>query len=322
MRNMHTRTMKYLCMFLTAVCIVSLIGCREKAIEEGEYNNITYEVTASEDVGTVRPNDPVVLEPVAGGEVTYGNETVELDATNVSEGYIIITYSGENEKVKMQLTGPDNVTYTYNILEKTAVIPITSGSGKYSATIYENISGSQYSTLFSTDMDLTVTNELGPYLYPNQYVNFNKDSAIVPKAKELAEGCKTDLEVVTSVYSFIVSNVTYDKDKLEAAEKTYLPDPDEVLATKRGFCFDYAALMVSMLRSQRIPARMEIGYAGDVYHAWLSVYIDDQGWVSGMIEFNGTDWTLMDPTFAANMSNSKLKSFIGEGSNYVTKYVY
>ncbi|MBO4901441.1 MAG: transglutaminase domain-containing protein [Lachnospiraceae bacterium] len=322
MLNLHSETMKYMCLFLAVVCLYTLIGCKEKAIEEGEINNITYEVTASEDIATVRPNEPLVLEPVAGGEVVYGNDTVSIDATNAAEGYIIIEYTGANEKVKMQLTGPDGVTYTYNLMSQSAVIPITSGNGSYSATIYENISGSQYSTLFTTDMDLTVTNAMGPYLYPNQYVNFNKDSAIVPKAKELAEGAKTDLEVVTAVYSFVVGNVTYDKEKFEAAEKTYLPNVDEVLSTKRGFCFDYSALMCSMLRSQQIPARMEIGYAGDVYHAWLSVYIDDKGWVSGIIEFNGTDWTLMDPTFAANTSNAKLKSFIGDGSNYVTKYVY
>ncbi len=322
MRNLHSRTMKYLCFFLSAVCVFLLIGCREKAIAEGECGSITYEITAAEDVGTVRPNDPVVLEPVATGEVVYGNETVSIDASNASEGYLVISYTGSSPKVKIQVCGPDGVTYTYNLLTEGAVFPITSGNGSYSVTVFENIEGSQYSTLFATDMDLNVTNTFGPYLYPNQYVNFNKDSAIVPLAKDLAAGAKSDMEVVTAIYSYVVSNITYDKDKLEAAEKTYLPDVDEVLSTKRGFCFDYSALMASMLRSQRIPARMEIGYAGDVYHAWLSVYLDEIGWVNGMIEFNGTDWTLMDPTFAANMSNSKLKSFIGDGSNYTTKYVY
>ena len=34
-----------------------------------------------------------------------------------------------------------------------------------------------------------------------------------------------------------------------------------------------------MLRSQRIPAKLEIGYSGDIYHAWISVYIKDIGWI-------------------------------------------
>ncbi len=324
MRKLRPDTIKYLCLFMSLVCVYTLIGCKEKAIAEGEIDNVTYEITAAEnkDIVSVRSNESVVLEPVASGEVVYGNDTVSIDASNVAEGYIVIDYMGDNQKVKVQLAGPDNVTYTYNLLTPEAVIPITSGNGTYSINVFENISGSQYSTLYTDSFDLTVTNTFGPYLYPNQYVNFNKDSAVVPKAKELAEGATSDMEVVTAIYSYIVNNVTYDKEKFETAEKTYLPNVDEVLSSKRGFCFDYSALMCSMLRSQRIPARMEIGYAGDVYHAWLSVYIDEIGWVNGMIEFNGTDWTLMDPTFAANMSNSKLKSFIGDGSNYTTKYVY
>ena len=51
-------------------------------------------------------------------------------------------------------------------------------------------------------------------------------------------------------------------------------------------------------------------------------YIDEVGWVNGIMEFDGTDWTLMDPTFAATSSEKDLKNFIGDGSNYKTKYIY
>jgi len=50
--------------------------------------------------------------------------------------------------------------------------------------------------------------------------------------------------------------------------------------------------------------------------------VDEIGWVNGIIEFDGTSWSLMDPTFAANSSESSLKKFIGDGSNYTVKYVY
>ena len=30
----------------------------------------------------------------------------------------------------------------------------------------------------------------------------------------------------------------------------------------------------------------------------------------------------MDPTFAANAGTKKIKKFIGDGSNYTTKYIY
>ncbi len=130
------------------------------------------------------------------------------------------------------------------------------------------------------------------------------------------------MEVIGAVYEYVITNIDYDYDKAETVESGYLPNVDKILAQKSGICFDYAAVMAAILRSQRIPTRLEIGYAGDAYHAWVSTYIKDIGWINGIIEFDGKDWTLMDPTFAANSSESDLKEFIGDGSNYATKYVY
>ena len=80
--------------------------------------------------------------------------------------------------------------------------------------------------------------------------------------------------------------------------------------------------MTSMLRSQRIPTRLEVGYAQDAYHAWISVYTEETGWLNGIIEFDGNVWTLVDPTFGANTSDKALKKFIGDGSNYVLQKMY
>lgn len=77
-----------------------------------------------------------------------------------------------------------------------------------------------------------------------------------------------------------------------------------------------------MLRSQGIPARLEVGYAGSAYHAWISAYVEEKGWINGIIEFDGTSWSLMDPTFSANTEREELKRFIGDGSNYLLKFVY
>ena len=92
--------------------------------------------------------------------------------------------------------------------------------------------------------------------------------------------------------------------------------------TGKGICFDYAALMSAMLRSQRIPTKLEVGYSGDVYHAWISCYVDEIGWVDNIIEFDGKNWSIMDPTLAANNSASDVKKYVGNGKNYVTKYTY
>ena len=163
---------------------------------------------------------------------------------------------------------------------------------------------------------------MGPYLYPNQYVNFSAASPCVEKAKELATPCNNDLEVVSNIYNHVINTVTYDYKKAETVQSGYLPNPDDTLATHTGICLDYACLMASMLRSQRIPTHMEVGYAGEVYHAWISTYIQDIGWVNGIIQFDGINWSLMDPTFASSTDAKELKKFIGDGSNYSVKYIY
>ena len=133
-------------------------------------------------------------------------------------------------------------------------------------------------------------------------MNFASSSKAVAKAEALCEKATSDLDAVSFIYNYIVDNITYDNSKADLAISgqltNYISNIDTTLDSKTGICLDYAALMVSMLRSQRIPTRLEVGYAKDAYHAWISTYIKDIGWINGMIEFDGKSWSLMDPTFA------------------------
>lgn len=269
-----------------------------------------------------RDNTPVVLAPTAGGSVIKGNNYVSIDITNASQGYIIVKYLGSVAKVKLQLTGPNGVTYTYTISNAQVVIPLSVGSGTYRVGCYENVSGSSYAQVYQEDIAFNISNTFGPFLYPNYYVNFNASSAVVAKAQSLASGATSDLDTVKRIYDYVTTNISYDYNKAATVNKGYIPNVDATLASGTGICFDYAALMAAMLRSQGIPARLEVGYAGDAYHAWISTYIADVGWINGVVEFKGNTWTLMDPTFAANSSESALRSFIGNGSNYTVKYMY
>ena len=271
-----------------------------------------------------RDNTSVCLKPVASGTELIGNELVTIDISNSSEGYIMVEYLGECSKVKLQITCPNTTTYTYNLSSASGmeVFPLTKDSGSYKLSVFENIEGTQYSTIFSADTEVNIVNQMGPYLYPNQYVNFTDASPCVEKAKALAAPCNNDLEVVSNIYNHVINTITYDYQKAETVQSGYLPNPDETLSTRTGICLDYACLMASMLRSQRIPTHMEVGYAGEVYHAWISTYIQDIGWVNGIIQFDGNNWSLMDPTFASSADAKELKKFIGDGSNYSVKYIY
>ena len=283
-------------------------------------NSATKQSESSQDTKGSRDNTPVVLTGQADGTVTYGSGGVTIDASHISEGYIMVSYTGTNEKVKLQITGPDEVVYTYNLHGDYETFPLTAGSGSYTVGVFENIEGTSYSTLFTQTIDVKIDDEFGPYLYANQYVNFNGDSKVVEKAEELSKPCNDDLEVIEQVYNYMISNFTYDYDKAESVQSGYLPDVDEVFEAQTGICFDYAAVMAAMLRSQRIPTRLEVGYAGDVYHAWISTYIEEQGWVNGIIQFDGKNWELMDPTFAS--TSSKPEDFITNTDEYITKFVY
>ena len=270
-----------------------------------------------------RDNTPVILVPEAPGVEVYGNDLISIDASNSGEGYICVTYVGSSPKVKLQITCPNATTYTYNLTDSsTQVFPLTSESGTYTIGAFENISGSEYSTCFRGDIPVTITNEFGPYLYPNQYVNFNADCQCIGVAQDLAYSANTDLDVVTNVYNYMINNIVYDSELANTVESGYLPDPDRTLTTNKGICLDYSCLMCSMLRSQGIPTHLEVGYASTAYHAWISVFLSDIGWVNGIVEFDGNTWELMDPTFAASASSDELKEFIGDGSNYETKYIY
>lgn len=308
--RMKQTSLVYLFIFL---CCTMLCACGDNE------NGSTATTPQSTEKGT-RDNSSVVYVPEASGTTVQTCDCASVDLSNLSEGYIIADYFGTNNKVKFRVTGPDGVTYTYDLHGGQEVFPLTAGNGSYTIGVFENISETKYSTALSFTVDVTITNEFGPYLYPNQYVNFNTSSLPVSKAVELAYTANTDLEVVENVYNYIISNFTYDYDKAANVVSGYLPVVDEVYQSNTGICFDYAAVMATMLRSQNIPTRLEVGYMGEAYHAWISIYIEDIGWINGIIEFDGATWNLMDPTFAST-SNSP-SDFITEDSKYLTKYVY
>lgn len=265
---------------------------------------------------------PRVLVPTAGGTQVISSGPASIDITNASEGYVVASYSGGCPKVKFQLTGPNGVKYTYNLHGGAEVFPLVAGSGNYEVGIFENIAGNRYSVCMQTNISVNIVNGFGPYLYPNQYVNFNQGSAAVMKGQQLAAGCPGDIDVIKNVYDFVTGNIRYDYNKASAVQSGYISNVDATLSGGSGICLDYAALMASMLRSNGIPTRLEVGYAGTAYHAWISTYLQDAGWVNGVIQFNGNSWSLMDPTFAANCSEKTIKNYIGNGSNYQIKYVY
>ena len=139
----------------------------------------------------------------------------------------------------------------------------------------------------------------------------------------IGSGVSEDDQNVGVIYNYVINHITYDRAKAAKVTSGYLPDLDQVLESKKGICFDYAALMTGMLRSQGVPCKLVIGYAGTAYHAWISVWVEGVGWVENVVYFDGTTWQRMDPTFASTGGQSeKIMAYIGDGQNYSAKYLY
>lgn len=267
---------------------------------------------------------PTILHPQASGKAVQKNSKAIIDYSNAKDGYVMVNYTAATTKrLKAQVKGP-TTTYTYNVTAgKWETFPLSDGNGDYKVTVYENVSGTRYSAVLSTSVKVVLTDEFAPFLRPNQYVDYGVAANTVAKAAELTKGVTDPLIKVQKIYDFVVKNLTYDKQLAATVKSGYLPVLDTVLEKKTGICFDYAALMTGMLRSQGVPCKLVVGYAGKAYHAWISVWTKESGWVNGVIFFNGTTWSRMDPTFASSAKESAyIMKYIRNDQNYTMKYCY
>ena len=281
------------------------------------------EVEADALIGEVPPPTGVVLEPVApGGREERCDEAV-VDYSNAEDGYVMAFYFGETDKrLKVLLKGPD-ATYNYDLPRgQWVVLPLSGGDGHYQTAIYRNVSGSEYAMVMLAEFDVTLKDEFAPFLRPNQYVNYLVAPDTVALGAALCAGLSQPLDKVAAVYDHVVQHIQYDDEKAATVQSGYLPDLDEILRIKKGICFDYAAVMTAMLRSQQVPCKLVVGYAGSIYHAWISVWTEEDGWIDGAIFFDGHVWKRMDPTFVSSAEDrEEILDFVEHG-DYTAKYLY
>ena len=276
---------------------------------------------------------PAGLLPVASGALVKQNSRAVIDYSNTKDGYVMVKFTGTTQtRIKVQILGPSVAAggpkYNYNLpVGQWTTFPLSDGNGQYTVTVLENSTGTKYAQVVSETFQVAMTDEFAPFLRPNQYVNYEAAPNTVAKAAELVGGETDLLKKVEKIYDFVVKNFTYDKQLANTVQSGYLPVLDSVLAAKKGICFDYAALMTGMLRSQGVPCKLVTGYVptnqGQQYHAWISVWSQETGWVEGAIYFNGSSWQRMDPTFASSAnSSSSIMQYIGNGSNYTVDKIY
>lgn len=257
---------------------------------------------------------PKIAVETVEAPVVAENDKALVDYTHASDGYIEVEYKEETtSKLKCQVASNDGAVYTYNLKPgKRETISLTCGAGCYKVTVFRGLGGSKYITVFTTEVSAAIQDINAVYLNSNQYVDWKGAEASVAKAAELCQGLTMDREKINAVYNYVISNLTYDREKAATVQSGYLPVIDDILTKKTGICFDYAALMAGMLRSQGVPCKLVVGNVGgaQVRHAWVQVYANGQ-------------WTRMDPTFASSgMGSASIMQYIGNGENYQDLYFY
>ena len=128
-------------------------------------------------------------------------------------------------------------------------------------------------------------------LEPYQFVFASPLIAITPDTRAYAQSSfpqgRPLLAGALDLIARIFTDFTYDK-----GATTVDTSVDQVLASRKGVCQDFAHLAIGCLRSLGLAARYVSGYletkppqgkikliGADASHAWLSLFIPDTGWV-------------------------------------------
>lgn len=254
-------------------------------------------------------------------DAAEGQNGALIDISRASEGYVGASATAQTRLKLVVAYGQYSQNYDLPADGTPIIAPLTSGNGTYLVRVMQNTTGNSYVELARAEAEVALDDEFAPYLRPNVYCAYSSGSACVSRARELVSGASNQGEALAAVCGWIVENITYDEDKAAqlSGQSGYVPDPDATLASGTGICFDYACLGAAMLRSQGIPTQIVTGNVspGDIYHAWINVYIDGT-WASATFDVRANTWSLVDLTFAAGGSSA----YVGDGETYTPRYVY
>jgi hypothetical protein len=274
------------------LCLTACAGSSPAAPSRAETDSDPAPNERAVEVKKEVPAEPLLL-PEASGTVTFQGNGVTIDASNTDQGYVMVRCEPSKMRLKARIS-TDQQTYYYDLPggDTYSVFPLQMGDGVYTVRVMEQVEKDLYAMRFGTDIEVRLSDETLPFLYPNQYVWYDGTTKAVQKAAELAEGLSSDEEIAKQFYKFVVKHMTYDRKKAESVEKGYLPNVDEALDTGMGICFDYAELLAVMLRSRGIPAKMLIGTVtkANLYHSWNSVYLNGEWvWMDATLDGKGYD---------------------------------
>ena len=291
--------------------------------------------SAPEQDDTYTRTPPPVAMPSFGGVEEYWNDdgtrNVVADLTNTADGYVAVRLNAPGVAQAYFRVQKDDYLYNYflDTNGEDQYYPLAMGDGNYTFSVFLNVVDDQYEQFLTAGKYVELNSEFAPFLVPSEIVDYTPDSAAVQESYTIAEHAKDNLEVVQQVYWWISQNITYDTAKaetLQAGPTVYLPDVDETLQTKKGICYDYAALAAAMLRANAIPCKLIMGQVDTgegqmLQHAWNMFWLEEEGWITVKLPSTPDEWERIDLTFAAS-GNQGIEAFIGDGSHYADVYYH
>lgn len=119
-----------------------------------------------------------------------------------------------------------------------------------------------------------------------QFILANRLVPIAGRPLKLLEGIHLPddrLKAARVLYDRVAEHVNYDKSQPGYGNG----DSNWVCDSRFGNCTDFHSLFISLSRSQKIPARFEIGFpvpdsrSGEIagYHCWASFHTKERGWI-------------------------------------------
>jgi len=206
--------------------------------------------------------------------------------------------------------------------------PLQMGNGEYKVSVLENIDGDRYKYLSSENVTLALSlaDRNKVYLASVQNINWSADMAAIRKARELtqnltqaqsqsqAQSQALDQDKTKAIYDYIVNNIKFDYDKFNALPDHYIPNIDQILAMRKGICYDFASIFAAMLRSVGVPVKLIKGYSKNAngYHAWNEVYNKES-----------SSWLTVDTTYDSQMKAMNIRyTMYKDSSQYTKVYEY
>lgn len=125
------------------------------------------------------------------------------------------------------------------------------------------------------------------YTGSTKYWQANGD--VAKAAASVSKSNRPVIQNVHAMYQYVIDRLSYNNDKIafnvrQGSSKAFANPSNSV-------CLEYSDLLIAMLRSQGIPARMPVGYGytgnlkqsaavADSLHSWVEAYVPGIGWMT------------------------------------------